>query len=237
PLAMPGPSGCCRPAKFFDGRPIMAFVQSFALAAFLKRRRGCSPMRISFGSAPAPACTAAPASPPGTAGGESSNWLGPAFSSPLAAVFSSVFCSTFSAVLSGEAVDGTCSGAGGSAACCVVGAAGIGASSITTGPGASARTVALRQVTTATTMAPCTSTTTTALIAQRRRLAGLVVANAIMTQMLSPTHQRHLEVARRAQEIHDLHQFTIWHGLIRAQVDGPIRVAFGGCVERAGQAL
>src|SRR5262249_17145585 len=29
-LAVPGPSGCCRPAKFFDGRPIMAFVQSFA---------------------------------------------------------------------------------------------------------------------------------------------------------------------------------------------------------------
>src|SRR5262252_1821549 len=35
PLAVPGPSGCCRPAYFFDGRPIIAFVQSFAFAAFL----------------------------------------------------------------------------------------------------------------------------------------------------------------------------------------------------------
>src|SRR5215469_4459923 len=40
PLAVPGPSGCCRAAKFFVGRPIMALVQSFAFADFLKRRRG-----------------------------------------------------------------------------------------------------------------------------------------------------------------------------------------------------
>src|SRR6516164_10344988 len=37
PLALPGPRGCCRPAKFFDGRLIMALVQSFAFAGFLKR--------------------------------------------------------------------------------------------------------------------------------------------------------------------------------------------------------
>src|SRR6516164_7582932 len=49
PLAVPGPSGCCRPAKLFDGRPIMALVQSFAFAGFLKRRRVCSPMRVSIG--------------------------------------------------------------------------------------------------------------------------------------------------------------------------------------------
>jgi hypothetical protein len=78
-------------------------------------------------------------------------------------------------------------------ACSAGGAAGIGASSMTTGPGRSAGAVAFRQLSTAAAIAACMSTTIPALIVQYRRFSWFVVANAVMAGHLLQRHQRPLK--------------------------------------------
>src|SRR5262249_56668116 len=64
----PGPRGC--PAKLLNGRialngrPMIAFFQSFALLALLKRRWGGSAMRVSIGLAPIEGAGAGVGAPP-----------------------------------------------------------------------------------------------------------------------------------------------------------------------------